>query len=555
MGSLRSLGLTTFLITIPIGIAAALLATRDPFETREIFLQWVVVGLVSQIAMGLVMLAGHFTCTRLIDRTQKVTVVVFALLAGAVRGAVVGLLADYWGLVDTASLPVRTLSSTVIFTLWLLTLGAALHANDRYRNELSDLLRELLTSELITRSQSLAMPDSREDELPARVRAQAAAIHDALETTASAGTPGASARVLKQEIEERLRPLSHELWRESGTTTQLPAHRSSFLARASRTRPPLRLVLPLFTIIFFLITIVWHGIGTGLLIGAASAGAFTAVVALGYRAGATITPRRSLAIATGVLVLPATAVGVLAFISGTAVPNASLFAMAIGTLLAFAIFVFARTAILDRADELQYLRERIDEQVLDQHIEVERYRQRAGRTAGFLHNTLQARLTAAVLQLDHAASTGDTARTQAALKNANEALALAIEHPLGDLSTTAHERLDEIVNAWAGIARITITQAPASTNTAALTVAVDAIEEAITNAVRHGGATEILVHIEQSPSQLMVSVRDNGHASPHSPGMGEEWMSSITAGQWSRSDTDHGSELTLNFPLSSPQST
>jgi signal transduction histidine kinase len=555
MGSVRSLGLTTFLITIPIGITAALLATRDPFETREIFLLWAVVGLMSQIAMGLVMFAGYSVCVRFAGRTQVIAVVVFALLAGAVRGAVVGLLGDYWGLVSTASVPVRTLSSTVIFTLWLLTLGAALHANDRYRNELSGLLRELLTSELITRSQSLAVPDSREDELPARVRAQAAAIHDALETTASASTPGASARVLKREIEERLRPLSHELWRESGTTTQLPAHRSSFLARASRTRPPLRLLILLFTIIFFLIAIVTHGLDAGLLIGAASVGAFSVVVALGYRTGATITSRRSLAIALSVLVLPSSAVAAVAFISGTALPGASLVAMAIGTLFAFAIFVVARTAVLDRSHELQELRERIDAQVLDQHIEVERYRQRASRTAGFLHNTLQARLTAAVLQLDHAASTGDPDRTQSALKNANEALALATEHPLGDLSSTAQERLNEIVDAWAGIATITITQATAPTNTSALALAVDAIEEAITNAVRHGGATEILVHIKQSPSQLIVSVRDNGHASAHSPGMGEEWMNSITAGQWSRSATDHGSELTLNLPLGSHQST
>jgi hypothetical protein len=73
--------------------------------------------------------------------------------------------------------------------------------------------------------------------------------------------------------------------------------------------------------------------------------------------------------------------------------------------------------------------------------------------------------------------------------------------------------------------------------------------------VRHGGATEILVHIEQSPSQLMASVRDNGHASPHSPGMGEEWMNSITAGQRFRSVSERSSQLTLNFPLGSPQST
>jgi len=550
LGSLRTLGLTTFLITIPLGIAAALLATRNPFESNDTFAGWVAAGIISQLVMGLTMFAGYVIARRLPGKSQAVTVVILAFAAGAARGAAVALLAERWDLIGTASIPVRILSSSAIFALWLLAIGAALEANDRYRRELSGLLRELLTSELITRSQTLALPDQRDDALPTRVRSQAMAIRDALETTAAMGVPSANARVLRREIKERLRPLSHELWHETGAAPTMSAPRAPFLARAITTRPPLVLVVALFTGIFVLNAIVWHGLYPGLLIGAVLAGAFLTVIAIGYRSQAVLTTRRVLAIAAGVLIIPAAAVWLLAIIGGFPPPNVSLAATAIGSLLALVALICARTAIQDRAQELEDLRNRIDAQVLDQHIEVERYRQRASRTAGFLHNTVQARLTAAALQLDHAARTGDTTRTTIALKQADDALAMAIQHPLGDIPESAQQRLDEIVDAWAGIANIEVTQPASIANGTALDLAVDAIEEAVANAVRHGGAATINIVIEESPTDMVVTVRDDGSPTTHSSGMGEEWMHSITAGQWTRSTTPGGSELTLKLPLS-----
>lgn len=549
IGSLRSLGLTTFLLTIPIGIAAALLATHDPFVSVETFTEWLAVGITSQLTMGLAMLTGYMLCRQLDGQSARFAVILATLFAGAVRGATVAILTDQWALVGTATVPTRILSSTATFALWLLIIGAALHANDRYRAELASLLRELLTSELITRAQTFAVPDQREDDLSARVRAQATAIRDALDTTAATAGSGASAGVLRREIDGRLRPLSHELWRGTDIAADLSTRGEPFLARALRTSPPLVWLGPLLAASFIVNSIVWNGFDPGVLIGVVFSSVYLVILAFGYRGSPTVTPRRSLLTALALLTLPALAVWLVALTGGFPTPNVSLLAMAIGSVLVLAVFVMGRTAIDDRARELMFLRTRIDAQVLDEHVELERYRQRANRTAGFLHNTVQARLTAAVLQLEQAARTGDASRTQGALMQADAALALAIEHPHGELPSDPKRRLDDIVDAWAGIADIHLTQPSAEVNPMALALAADAIEEAVANAVRHGGATAITVEIRNSASELLVTVRDNGSPAEGSGGLGEEWMETLTAGRWNRSVSASGSQLTMRLPL------
>jgi anti-sigma regulatory factor (Ser/Thr protein kinase) len=60
------------------------------------------------------------------------------------------------------------------------------------------------------------------------------------------------------------------------------------------------------------------------------------------------------------------------------------------------------------------------------------------------------------------------------------------------------------------------------------------IEEGVTNAVRHGSATEIVIDIQPDGSNIAVVVTDNGTGpGDGAPGLGSTHLDEITDSQWS----------------------
>ena len=544
-GSLRALGSTTFLLTIPIGMIATLLATRNPFESTEVFTEWIGIGVLSQLAMGALMLIGYRVCRQLSGSTRRIAVICAAFLAGAARGVTLAVLADQAGLVTTANIPVRTLSSAGIFGLWLLAIGATLHANDDYKARLRELLRELIATEVVTTSRASAQRDDQAASIEARIDDHVRAIRSALDASTELGNPAASARVLRAGIDERIRPLSHELWHASRAQTRSVRTIGQFLARAARTPPPLLWVATALAIIFVVNSLIWNEPVPGVIVGITYAAAFVVILFAGYRGRPTVTPQRSFMTLAGLLMLPALAVWIVSPLIESTYPDASLAVMAVGSVVAVAFAIMGRTAIDDRERSLAALRALIPASFLEAEIVAADQRKLSERTAAHLHNTVQARLTAAALHLEHAAAIHDNALAHASLERARSVLA-HVRLP-GEHVQEPRERLEEIVTAWSGIANISI-QAPESTSDVARWhLAVDAIDEAIANAIRHGGASDIQVTMVDESDALEIEVTDNGSKGPLSSndGFGRQWLSAVTAGQWHQRQTETGTTLML----------
>ena len=546
-GSLRALGSTTFLLTIPIGMIATLLATRNPFESTEVFTEWIGIGVLSQLAMGALMLVAYRVCRQLSGSTRRISVICSAFLAGAVRGVTLAVLADQAGLVTTANIPVRTLSSAGIFGLWLLAIGATLHANDDYKAKLRDVLRELIATDVVTSSRASALNQAQTASIEARIDDHVRAIRSALDASTELGNPAASARVLRAGIDERIRPLSHELWHASRAQTRGVRTVGQFLTRAARTPPPLVGVATSLAIVFVVNSLIWNEPIPGLLVGITYAAAFVTILFVGYRGFSTVTPRRTIATLAGLLVLPALAVWIVSTVIGSNYPDASLAVMAVGGVVAVAFAIMGRTAIDDRERTLDALRSAITPSFLQAEIAAADQRKLSERTATHLHNTVQARLTAAALHLEHAAAVHDDSLANESLEQARSVLA-NVRLP-GEHVQNPRERLEEIVTAWSGIADISI-QAPESTSDVARWhLAVDAIDEAIANGIRHGGASNIQLTVVDESDALVIEVTDNGSEKYLSgnDGFGRQWLSAVTAGQWHQRQTETGTTLMLRI--------
>jgi anti-sigma regulatory factor (Ser/Thr protein kinase) len=83
---------------------------------------------------------------------------------------------------------------------------------------------------------------------------------------------------------------------------------------------------------------------------------------------------------------------------------------------------------------------------------------------------------------------------------------------------------------------------------------MDAIEEAVANAIRHGGAKTVEVAVRPDDCGLVASISDDGaptHPANRS-GFGHQWMTSITKGEWKRERTNTGSAVTLHVAMTPP---
>jgi signal transduction histidine kinase len=216
------------------------------------------------------------------------------------------------------------------------------------------------------------------------------------------------------------------------------------------------------------------------------------------------------------------------------------------------IAITGRTALDDREAVLASLREGIGANLLTSEINAVQQRQFQSKAATHLHNTVQSRLTAAALHLEHAATVHDDALAQSSLDQARSVLANV--RLRGEMQQDPRERLEEIIIAWSGIATITVQGSHHLIDIDRWHIAVDAIEEAAANAIRHGGAKTLEITVRPDACGLVVSISDDG-APTHSTnqsGFGHQWMTSITNGEWKRERTNTGSAVTLHVAMTPP---
>jgi len=557
IGNARTIGRKAFLLTVPIGIPAALSVTRDPFTSLDTLLAWLTIGAIAQLALGAVLAVGSAALRRSdfsLART-RVAAVAVAVGAGAARGVVLALLPALWGLSTSTPIPVRIVSSAIIFGLWLVIIGAALGANDRYHSELTSLVDELATHEL-----QLRLVDDRDSS--GHLSRAAARIADASEPISSALGAGAAsldyartAVLVQDAIEERIRPLSHELWFDRAPVIAAPRSPLAFVRRVVSAPVPWRRAVPLMTALLVWNSLVGVGWPLGLLAGLAG-GALVAVIVitctlLGQR------HRLRVNIVMYVLLLLIPAPVELAIVeggSGERLPTSIHILLAVGIPLAFLLGAIASTVIDDREATLGELRARIADDAWDEHLGALHRRRVESDVGSFLHNTVQSRLLAASLQLQNAAARDDRESAEVALEQAREALSMA--ESLGSVvnDPSPRERLEYLAVAWQGLADVTIDLPDSLEPEGAWQLVVQAVDECVTNAVRHGHARRVDVVCRQGDDAIHVTVDDDGDGEDatgtESAGLGRRWFDQVSGGRWSLTPAGPGggSRVLLTIP-------
>jgi hypothetical protein len=180
----------------------------------------------------------------------------------------------------------------------------------------------------------------------------------------------------------------------------------------------------------------------------------------------------------------------------------------------------------------------------------------ARETSRALHGSLQTRLVACAMTSEQAIASNDLTLLDAALKEARSLLMSPIhdEPPTGSVRSEIWRKLslwEELCVFEVFIGEQVDHDSGTGDSESHSTIVGRIVEEGVSNAIRHGDATHIIIRVERTiDGALMIEIEDDGIGpSGGAPGVGSALLDQATGGDWALTRTD---EATLLRALVSP---
>ncbi len=529
------IGIVPIIATIPAGDVPA--ADR---------LSWLGVAFIAQLGLSVVALIGGRLVGDRESMPARMARVGVVALAGAVRGIIVQVAADSFGLVDPTNTVSRVLNSTLTVVLWMGVLAILVDAQIEFRRSYRRAFaRDIAIAARVSEDDTWEQVDDVVRRWSSPVQQHIEGIRGGLragEPPDQAVTQAADA--IRELVSTRLRPLSHRLWfTEAG---QPPRVRVGPVALEAISRGPILtpIVLGLLVAGLFIGSVVRNGVSV-----AAVAGGSFCLLAMIYLGFSRLSIAQRVPRVWNLVTVPVFAIicGVVPstlpeYLLGVPADLPTILTITIAIIVFALIVAMARVTSADRRDLLDAMH---DPQVMQAAVR----RVREQEAATYLHNHMKSALTASALRMREGVRSDDPQAVRDAADSAAQVLARPIPDAIMLGRQSPAERLREVTQSWQGIAEVEVDLPEGLTDATTLLLA-DVLAEAIANAVRSGGATWICVVGRQVDHALEIVIRDNGQAvsAGDRRGMGTAWLDSMVPGMWQRTHAEEGTTLRLIVP-------
>jgi hypothetical protein len=195
---------------------------------------------------------------------------------------------------------------------------------------------------------------------------------------------------------------------------------------------------------------------------------------------------------------------------------------------------------------MSVLRNQLKDVVIDAHPKESE--EVSARFAKYLHGEVQSELLSASMLLSQAAKEKNSRIGRRGIEKTAEILRRDhAKYAVGG-ELTPEVRMQKIIDAWAGIAQVEIELVGTGVIAEdSLTSLSDVIEELVSNSVRHGSANDISVQVSRVKESLSVTYADNGsRRGKGKPGLGSSLLKSLTTNV-KVSDSKKGTVITFQM--------
>jgi signal transduction histidine kinase len=537
-----------FFWLIPVNVFTVLVLIAPPPLTFGEAISWTFLALISHALMAI-----PFAIFRRIDWIiGKLRYEIGAMaIVGAVRGFAildVGLLMD---LPQLEPYLLRPLNSAVVVPTWFLVIHFLIGSRLEFAEDYRVLYLKLVRGNIERINVGKASANVKEIEQ--RLNAVLEPLRDKIEllhgNKISASRLAEESMIIQSFVEEKIRPLSHELWQHK----QIQVPRLGFFALITftlfRTKLPIALTIFPYTI-FSLVGLAsiiplsdafWYQSKTAALL---------MLIAYIYRYFYERISERAVLNTLAIILtlfLPLVTSRLMdSLLDFESVP-------ALGELIGliwifFLLLSFGASLAVSKYHEeiMSVLRNQLKDVVIDS--QAKESEEVSARFAKYLHGEVQSELLSASMMLSQAAKEKNSRIGRRGIEKTAEILRRDHSQYVVGSELVPEVRMQKIIDAWAGIAKIEIelvgTGVIQEDSLASLS---DVVEELVSNSVRHGGASEISVKVSRKAGSLSVIFKDNGNKrGKGKPGLGSSLLKSLIT-EVKKVETQDGSVTTFQL--------
>lgn len=553
--TLKSFGLFSFFGIIGVAITIP----REDITLRERG-YWLLVGALAHVAMGVYMLfVSYFMLPRIQRRVRPLpSVLLLLFIGGAIRGVAISLLAPVFDQEDQVHIVLRGLNSAITVTVSMAAIGLILEGQIRYIQEYQDLYRKFLLLKRERQIYITTKPAERLGEVSAYIDKVTSTLRGRLavldESEITDDDAEAVAEEIKEIIEKKIRPLSHRLWLDrSNHVLRFKLNRliiDSLLAK--------QIPFHMISIFFLLTNLIGIGIPEGLWV---SLGVTVPAVSAIFLILFIEDLLRDRHIVIGnwlhpvILVIlgvvPTAIIMEMVGILTGSKPNAYIFwLLSIMNPMLTVLITVINQIFSDRAKILELLDKSVTDNLLEEHLHTLAKMNQDSAIATYLHGSLQAELTAIALQLQQAATAGDSLGVRKMVKMAQIVINRDISEDFTSHEISPIDKLDDFARAWSGIAEVSLQLKDTDYYSVDfLNDVSQLIEEAVSSAVRFGGATQVDVAGGREGNYFHLTISDNGqNKGSGGVGLGSRILDELAPELWKRKFMDHGTVLDIHMP-------
>lgn len=509
-----------------VSLASAPLAFSDrSLDFLQTSLLSIVVTLVALFIYFAVMLL-----TELLTSRSAIKVVLFFLavtLIGLSRGYLLWILSPLAGIEQNSTLWQRLGVSLLMTLIWLPTIAWVIENNKAYKRRFNVALNQLAHALAQSENANIAdRIDSLEPVIALRknltsIAAKAADLDNPIRLIESA-------EGIKKQIEEIIRPLSHQLW--GGSVNRGMKGSLGALIKAALENFSIN------TVRLLLAVAVVGAIG-GLSLGELNRALIMICIPVAWLALLNYGRKRWCDR------IPAfrTAVSRVAFIAFAGISSVVLCDL-MGLASGFASELLPLTLVSWLAPlpivALFFLEALVNQVLLNREQTLEAMRNNVTRVedyfelsfASFLHNSIQSELTSIALQLRSLTNGLDPKKLKDIIQRLQAMSEMSLGREFLSRADSPIGHLEKVAKSWDGIAKVSLEVSELDLDEfRASSILVPMVEEAVANSIRHGGATIVRVRVWGAEGNTQVEVFNNGKLiESGASGMGSKWISSVS---------------------------
>ena len=547
-----------YFLTIPIDVIVLLLSGDHASTGSNDFLNWAILALLAHASIAPVIAIALFFTSRFNTWKSDLSAL---LVLGAVRGIAINIGFEILELEPKVSFIQKVINSTISLPLWFIGLAVFFESRRQFQREFEALFMRSIREEQVSMEQKNVELSRVNDGEPIKHLQSvtwelAGEIEEVLNLPTSQGNYSKQIRKIQELIKRELKPLSTHLWNESTLST--PQLSIMALIRISLLGQRLRVIFVSLLFAPYIFIGLYGSQGLKLAaIETVFATCFNILIFLAcerlHKLG--VWNRRL----TNLFILGSSFFGPFLTILFL-LPESFFWIDKVATIFLYQLFLTTSHVLLLLGFNLYKLLSQQRSAVLHHLEEIIRSDSfapisQADLTAAgeldlarYLHGELQAGLVATSLLLERASKTDDADLAKHALRSAVDLLRQDHARVSQSRISPPKARLEKISSGWKGIAEVTIAlDRIEEVDTSFLNDVIALIDEAVSNAVRHAGASVISVDGKLAGAFLDIEIISDGSSMTHNAaGLGTKLFTEL-ATSWDYSRV--GDKNSLKFTV------